>query len=94
MSGSLDWFPLLLCLLCVVVSQTHAQNNHLTCGKRKVKSEYLIQNGIDAKAGHWPWHVAIFHRTSGRMEYACGGSIIDESTILTGITITARRVVV
>uniref|UniRef100_A0A2C9H3V6 Peptidase S1 domain-containing protein n=2 Tax=Anopheles gambiae TaxID=7165 RepID=A0A2C9H3V6_ANOGA len=83
MSRSLDWFPLLLCLLCVVVSQTHAQNNHLTCGKRKVKSEYLIQNGIDAKAGHWPWHVAIFHATSGRMGYACGGSIIDESTILT-----------
>uniref|UniRef100_A0A182QIW1 Peptidase S1 domain-containing protein n=1 Tax=Anopheles farauti TaxID=69004 RepID=A0A182QIW1_9DIPT len=50
---------------------------------RKVKSVYLIHNGIDAKEGHWPWHVAIFHQKPGKLEYACGGSILDETTVLT-----------
>ena len=67
-----------------VTYQTVAQENRLTCGRRKVKSAYLIHNGIDAKAGHWPWHAAIFHRKGEQNEYACGGAVIDENTILTG----------
>uniref|UniRef100_A0A182MYI8 Peptidase S1 domain-containing protein n=1 Tax=Anopheles dirus TaxID=7168 RepID=A0A182MYI8_9DIPT len=75
-------FLLLFALLCVV-GQTNGQGNRLACGRRQVKSVYLIHNGIDAKEGHWPWHAAIFHKKPGRLEYACGGSIIDETTILT-----------
>uniref|UniRef100_A0A6E8WCZ9 Peptidase S1 domain-containing protein n=2 Tax=Anopheles coluzzii TaxID=1518534 RepID=A0A6E8WCZ9_ANOCL len=82
MCRSMGWITLLLGLLCVV-SQTRGQENHLACGKRKVVSQYLIHNGIDAKAGHWPWHVALFHRKDAQYEYACGGSILDENTILT-----------
>uniref|UniRef100_A0A182K4L0 Peptidase S1 domain-containing protein n=1 Tax=Anopheles christyi TaxID=43041 RepID=A0A182K4L0_9DIPT len=73
---------LLYCLLCVV-SETVGDEHLLTCGRRKVKSVYLIHNGANAKAGHWPWHAAIFHRKGAQNEYACGGSILDENTILT-----------
>uniref|UniRef100_A0A6E8W9U3 Peptidase S1 domain-containing protein n=1 Tax=Anopheles coluzzii TaxID=1518534 RepID=A0A6E8W9U3_ANOCL len=69
-------------LLCVL-SLAAAQESRLTCGRRKVKSVYLIHNGIDAKAGHWPWHAAIFHRKGEQNEYACGGAVIDENTVLT-----------
>ena len=68
-------------LLCVVAQSLGP--NRLTCGKRRVKTIHLIQNGIDAKPGHWPWHAAILHRKGDQLDYACGGSIIDENTILT-----------
>ncbi|XP_053668222.1 uncharacterized protein LOC128718625 [Anopheles marshallii] len=69
-------------LLCGVPSSL-GQESRLTCGRRRVKSVYLIHNGIDAKAGHWPWHVAIFHQQQFQNEYACGGVIVDENTVLT-----------
>uniref|UniRef100_A0A182MBX2 Peptidase S1 domain-containing protein n=1 Tax=Anopheles culicifacies TaxID=139723 RepID=A0A182MBX2_9DIPT len=73
---------LLLSSVLCTTSQTLGPNR-LACGKRRVKSIHLIHNGVDAKPGHWPWHAAIFHRVRGKLEYACGGSIIDEETILT-----------
>ncbi|XP_041784058.1 uncharacterized protein LOC121599956 [Anopheles merus] len=82
MCCKMEWFPLLLGLLCII-SETRGQENHLPCGKRTVTTEYLIHDGMDTKAGFWPWHVAIFHEQTGKMHYKCGGSIIDESTILT-----------
>uniref|UniRef100_A0A182JNZ4 Peptidase S1 domain-containing protein n=1 Tax=Anopheles christyi TaxID=43041 RepID=A0A182JNZ4_9DIPT len=82
MCFSLKWFAVLLCFM-YFVSETSGQENYLTCGRRKIKSEYLIHNGIGAKAGHWPWHAAIFHRIGGKNKYECGGSILDENTILT-----------
>ncbi|EAA43286.4 AGAP012277-PA, partial [Anopheles gambiae str. PEST] len=77
--GRVTLFYGLLCVLSLAV----AQESRLTCGRRKVKSVYLIHNGIDAKAGHWPWHAAIFHRKGEQNEYACGGAVIDENTVLT-----------
>ncbi|XP_052889995.1 transmembrane protease serine 9-like [Anopheles moucheti] len=73
---------LLLSAVLCALSQSLGPNR-LTCGKRRVKTIHLIHNGVDAKPGHWPWHAAIFHRVQGNLEYACGGSIIDEETILT-----------
>ena len=83
---SVKRFLLLFGFLCLVSrSVADAQEeNHLTCGRRKVKSIYLIHNGVDAKAGHWPWHAAIFYRNKEHNEYECGGSILDHNTILTG----------
>ncbi|XP_052888905.1 uncharacterized protein LOC128297320 [Anopheles moucheti] len=73
---------LLFGLLCAV-SPTRGEESRLTCGRRRVKSVYLIHNGIDAKAGHWPWHAAIYHEKVGKQDYACGGSVLDENTVLT-----------
>uniref|UniRef100_A0A182MTU7 Peptidase S1 domain-containing protein n=1 Tax=Anopheles culicifacies TaxID=139723 RepID=A0A182MTU7_9DIPT len=81
MRYQLGWFVLLSSALCVT-GQT-AGVDRLVCGRRKVRSVYLIHNGIDARAGHWPWHATIFTRNNGAEDYSCGGTIIDEDTILT-----------
>ncbi|XP_052889014.1 prostasin-like [Anopheles moucheti] len=66
-----------LCLLLVVdLSLTQS------CGTRKVVN-FLIVNGTEAKDGYWPWHVAIFHNNARTFVYACGGTIVDQNTILT-----------
>ncbi|XP_050079748.1 uncharacterized protein LOC126567574 [Anopheles maculipalpis] len=71
-------------LVLGVISETSAQDYRATCGRRRVKSVYLIRNGLDAKLGHWPWYAAIYAKNeSGAVNYKCGGSIIDENTILT-----------
>ncbi|XP_053667565.1 polyserase-2-like [Anopheles marshallii] len=67
----------LLCLLLVVESSVTQ-----TCGKRKVVNQ-LIVNGTEAKDGYWPWHVAIFHNKGLSFDYACGGTILDQNTVLT-----------
>nr|XP_040234601.2 uncharacterized protein LOC120956885 isoform X2 [Anopheles coluzzii]XP_049465462.1 uncharacterized protein LOC120956885 isoform X1 [Anopheles coluzzii] len=81
MRDLLRWLLLLSSALCI--SSQKIGVNRLVCGRRKVKSVYLIHNGIDARPGHWPWHAVIYQRANGAEEYKCGGSIIDEDTILT-----------
>uniref|UniRef100_A0A182MYG3 Peptidase S1 domain-containing protein n=1 Tax=Anopheles dirus TaxID=7168 RepID=A0A182MYG3_9DIPT len=53
----------------------------LECGRRKLKTAYLIQKDVS----RWLWLVAIFHQKRIAKEYACGGSILDHNTILTGL---------
>ncbi|XP_049298151.1 uncharacterized protein LOC125771510 isoform X3 [Anopheles funestus] len=81
MRYQLRWFILLSTVLCTMGETVGV--NRLVCGRRKVRSVYLIHNGIDARAGHWPWHATIFQRKNGEEDYSCGGTIIDEDTILT-----------
>uniref|UniRef100_A0A182PBP8 Peptidase S1 domain-containing protein n=1 Tax=Anopheles epiroticus TaxID=199890 RepID=A0A182PBP8_9DIPT len=93
MRHSLRWLLLLSSILCAACQMVGL--NRLVCGRRKVKSVYLIHNGIDARPGHWPWHVIIYQRVNGVEEYKCGGSIIDENTILTSahcITVGSRAI--
>ncbi|XP_035781322.1 prostasin-like [Anopheles albimanus] len=73
-------FPLWLIGLAVAVPLAFGL---LECGERKVKTVYLVQHGLEAKEGHWPWHTAIYHREGNEFSYVCGGSIIDRNTILT-----------
>ncbi|XP_035902646.1 uncharacterized protein LOC118507748 isoform X3 [Anopheles stephensi] len=68
-------------VLGVICHETSAQNYRMVCGRRRVKSVYLNRNGLDAKPGHWPWHAAIYD--SKGVDYKCGGTVIDENTILT-----------
>uniref|UniRef100_A0A182W9F2 Peptidase S1 domain-containing protein n=1 Tax=Anopheles minimus TaxID=112268 RepID=A0A182W9F2_9DIPT len=78
------WISALLTFVLGVILQTSAQEQHVICGRRKVKTTYLIQNGLDAKPGHWPWHAAIYYKDENNgFDYKCGGSIIDANTILT-----------
>ncbi|XP_050079745.1 uncharacterized protein LOC126567572 [Anopheles maculipalpis] len=78
------WISISLVLVLSAIFQTSALDYRVICGKRKVKSVYLIQNGLNAKPGHWPWHAAIYYKDSKNgIDYKCGGSIIDDSTILT-----------
>uniref|UniRef100_A0A6E8W4E5 Peptidase S1 domain-containing protein n=1 Tax=Anopheles coluzzii TaxID=1518534 RepID=A0A6E8W4E5_ANOCL len=93
MRDLLRWLLLLSSALCI--SSQKIGVNRLVCGRRKVKSVYLIHNGIDARPGHWPWHAVIYQRANGAEEYKCGGSIIDEDTILTSghcVTVGSRAI--
>ncbi|XP_049294230.1 elastase-1-like [Anopheles funestus] len=79
------WISALLGLVLGAIIETFAHESQVDCGKRKLKTSYLIQNGLDAKPGYWPWHAAIFYKDEiNEFYYKCGGSIIDENTILTG----------
>uniref|UniRef100_A0A182M926 Peptidase S1 domain-containing protein n=1 Tax=Anopheles culicifacies TaxID=139723 RepID=A0A182M926_9DIPT len=53
-----------------------------SCGKRKVVN-LLIVNGTHAKDGYWPWHAALFHNDGRSFVYKCGGTILDENTVIT-----------
>lgn len=72
------------------------------CGKRYVEHEDFITNGFPTKEGDWPWHSAIFHITGVRSEYKCGGTLINQRTVVTaahylydsGRPINAERVIV
>uniref|UniRef100_A0A182SK63 Peptidase S1 domain-containing protein n=1 Tax=Anopheles maculatus TaxID=74869 RepID=A0A182SK63_9DIPT len=81
------WIFVLLGLSLSAVSQTsHAQEYQRLCGRRKVKSLSLrsTQNGVDAEPGQWPWHAIVFRKDDiGGINYKCGGTIIDESIVLT-----------
>ncbi|XP_058060691.1 serine protease easter-like [Anopheles bellator] len=54
-----------------------------TCGRRQVDKMFLIHNGQEAKPGYWPWHAALFESKVRSFDYICGGSILDQNTILT-----------
>ncbi|XP_040169635.1 uncharacterized protein LOC120904003 isoform X2 [Anopheles arabiensis] len=81
-SRQLRCICLLLCVVCFVPALL-GHKLPLTCGRIATQTIPLIRKGISAVDGQWPWHAAIFHRKNNTMEYACGGSIIDQSTILT-----------
>ncbi|CAH0718452.1 unnamed protein product, partial [Brenthis ino] len=55
----------------------------LSCGQRKVKHNQLITYGLEARAGDWPWHVAISSIYNSTFRYICGGSLISETFVLT-----------
>uniref|UniRef100_A0A182MY32 Peptidase S1 domain-containing protein n=1 Tax=Anopheles dirus TaxID=7168 RepID=A0A182MY32_9DIPT len=82
---SFKWIlPLFLPItLCVVSSATYDPDQRLVCGRRVQKAVYLIRDGVTAKPGQWPWHVALYHRRTPTLKYHCGGTILDAGTILT-----------
>ncbi|EDS28145.1 proacrosin [Culex quinquefasciatus] len=55
-----------------------------SCGLQKIKTRELITSGYNTYPGQFPWHVALFHKKSRTVtEYACGGSLISRSYVLT-----------
>uniref|UniRef100_A0A2C9GPA8 Peptidase S1 domain-containing protein n=1 Tax=Anopheles arabiensis TaxID=7173 RepID=A0A2C9GPA8_ANOAR len=79
---SVKQYLLLMGCLYLVTQIRGQDEDQLLCGRRKVQTNSMNNNG-DAIAGHWPWYAAIYHRIGEKQEYACGGSILDETTILT-----------
>ncbi|CAG7819457.1 unnamed protein product [Allacma fusca] len=53
------------------------------CGKSDISKKSLITNGVTSERGQWPWHAALYLRTSGIPEFICGGSLISKQVILT-----------
>ncbi|XP_065081049.1 plasminogen-like isoform X2 [Ochlerotatus camptorhynchus] len=53
------------------------------CGLRQRRNVELIVHGHDATRGDWPWHVAVYHKLAEESLYACGGTLISSTFILT-----------
>ncbi|XP_053683030.1 transmembrane protease serine 9-like [Sabethes cyaneus] len=79
-SGLLSLF-LIVIAVCAAYAAFH--HNPPQCGIPQIAGNELILNGLETSPGDWPWHVAIYHRKGRSMEFACGGSIINEQFVLT-----------
>ncbi|KAL0832939.1 hypothetical protein ABMA28_001076 [Loxostege sticticalis] len=76
------------------------------CGRRSLDHTELVTVRTEAKAGDWPWHVAILIKdntnTTNNLSYYCGGNIVSKTAIVTaghcvikdGIRVTADRITV
>lgn len=53
------------------------------CGRRQVTQSAYITMGWEVRPGDYPWHVALYHKSSRSLNYACGGSLINKQTVLT-----------
>ncbi|XP_069355781.1 chymotrypsin-like elastase family member 2A isoform X2 [Maniola hyperantus] len=53
------------------------------CGRRKVLHTDLIVEGVNTKAGDWPWHAAIHRHDGVTFKYVCGGTLISKHFVLT-----------
>lgn len=68
-----------------VTKQTDVNTKHV-CGRRSLDHTELVSIRTEAKAGDWPWHVAILTKKpdSNETSYYCGGNIISTTAVLTG----------
>ncbi|XP_058811671.1 polyserase-2-like [Topomyia yanbarensis] len=81
-TGTFYYIPLVLLLLHLL--GTVVPRDPLECGRRKVATNELLVNAANSSPGEWPWHAAIYHRTSVTTDsYACGGSLISDQFVLT-----------
>ncbi|XP_059475791.1 phenoloxidase-activating factor 2-like [Neocloeon triangulifer] len=58
-------------------SSTAAKSSPSNCGHRGADTAAIGQ----ARQGEWPWHVAVLEKPDDL--YVCGGSLLDESWVLT-----------
>jgi hypothetical protein len=58
------------------------------CGATHLKnvSKPLISYGSSVVGGEYPWHAGLYIEKDGKLEQACGGTIISPHVILTGNT--------
>lgn len=74
----------LISILVALIFWTEQSSTAKTCGLQKIKTRELITSGYNTYPGQFPWHVALFHKKSRTVtEYACGGSLISRSYVLT-----------
>ncbi|XP_041970748.1 phenoloxidase-activating factor 3-like [Aricia agestis] len=62
------------------------QPGNFQCGRRSLNHSELVTVRADAKAGDWPWHVAVLIRdlqNSSIAMYQCGGNIVSRTAVLT-----------
>lgn len=72
------------------------------CGIRQIKKQAYVTNGYASTPGDWPWHAALYHKDRRSLSYKCGGTLINEQTVITaahclfdmGAPITPARVII
>ncbi|CAB3239418.1 unnamed protein product [Arctia plantaginis] len=85
------------------VTERFSSNYAHVCGRRALDHEEVVSVRTEAKAGDWPWHVAIFIRNNNNgLNYFCGGNIVSRTAIVTaghcvfkaGALVAANRILV
>lgn len=51
----------------------------------------LILHGRESTKGKWPWHTALFHKVDHSFVYACGGTLISTTHVLTAAHCTISQ---
>ncbi|XP_053603764.1 CLIP domain-containing serine protease B4-like [Plodia interpunctella] len=67
------------------VTENEVDDYHHLCGRKSLDHTELLSVRTEARAGDFPWHVAIFIMdfNTADEEYYCGGNIISRTAILT-----------
>ncbi|EDS42411.1 elastase [Culex quinquefasciatus] len=63
-----------------------SKTNKVQCGQRIANNleEEVKHYVVEPYPGQWPWYGTVYHREPNRaVEYACGGTLISESHVLT-----------
>lgn len=78
-------FFVLQLIICSSIVGNSCEQNPAECGVQKIKTKDLINRGYDTYPGQFPWHVGIFllKLPTSYFEYACGGSLISSTFVLT-----------
>uniref|UniRef100_A0A2A4JF07 Peptidase S1 domain-containing protein n=1 Tax=Heliothis virescens TaxID=7102 RepID=A0A2A4JF07_HELVI len=66
-----------------ITKGSNDNGNAYTCGRRSIKHAEIVSLRTEAKAGDWPWHVAVYVKLNGTVFYQCGGSIVSRNAVLT-----------
>lgn len=72
-------------LICII-AVCPARNDGIsaaTCGKRKINLQQLVTHGYTTNPGEFPWHAALFMLSGFQKSYICGGSLVNELSIVT-----------
>ncbi|CAG9792313.1 unnamed protein product [Diatraea saccharalis] len=62
-----------------------------SCGRRKIQHTELIVNGQSTKPGDWPWHAAIYRLEKFKIDYICGGTLLNNIFVLTAAHCVTSR---
>lgn len=71
-------------LICII-AVCPARNDGISaaCGKRKITLQQLVTHGYTTNPGEFPWHAALFMLSGFQKSYICGGSLVNELSIVT-----------
>jgi len=79
--------------LLTTQTPTDDNNNNHECGisSRTGNTNLLIANGQKTSPGEWPWLAVLFVVKNDGYKFLCGGSILTNKHILTGILIKIKN---
>lgn len=76
-------FVLKLILFIIIGVQCNANVAPPSCGRRQIKLQQLVTHGYTTNPGEFPWHAGIFMTTGFQKSYICGGSLVNELSVIT-----------
>lgn len=53
------------------------------CGLPAKRATSLVIGGVAIQRGEWPWLVAFYSNSDGKLDYLCGGSLVSKRHVVT-----------